>query len=47
MIVRAGSQYQVQSESGKPMGKTSQAWSAGMFLYADECVRSGRTPFLQ
>ena len=30
--------------SGRPMGHTFQTWSAGMFLYADAAVRSGRCP---
>lgn len=30
--------------SGRPMGHTHQTWSAGMFLYADSVVRSGRCP---
>jgi glycogen debranching enzyme len=29
-------------ESGDPMGVRDQAWSAGMYLFAHECVRSGR-----
>jgi hypothetical protein len=29
-------------ETGTPMGAQDQAWSAGMYLFASECVRSGR-----
>ncbi len=29
-------------ESGKPMGAQDQAWSAGMYLFAAECVRRGQ-----
>ena len=29
-------------ESGAPMGVQDQAWSAGMLLFACECVRRGR-----
>jgi glycogen debranching enzyme len=29
-------------ESGVPMGARDQAWSAGMYLFACECVRNGR-----
>lgn len=29
-------------ESGEPMGAKDQAWSAGMYLFAVDCVRRGR-----
>jgi len=29
-------------KTGQPMGVEDQAWSAGMYLFACECVRSGR-----
>lgn len=29
-------------ETGAPMGARDQAWSAGMYLFARECVRSGQ-----
>jgi len=32
-------------ESGAPMGVRDQAWSAGMYLFAYECVRRGRVEF--
>lgn len=32
--------------SGEPMGVPDQAWSAGMFIYAVECVRRGQVLFL-
>ncbi len=31
-------------ETGAPMGAQDQAWSAGMYLFAYECVRHGRVP---
>jgi glycogen debranching enzyme len=31
-------------ETGAPMGAQDQAWSAGMYLFACECVRTGRVP---
>lgn len=31
--------------SGQPKGKRGQAWSAGMYLFAHECVRRKRVPF--
>lgn len=37
----------LHGKTGVPMGKPSQAWSAGMFLFADECVRTGKVPFLR
>lgn len=33
-------------ETGEPMGVHDQAWSAGMYLYAYECVRRRRLPWL-
>ena len=33
-------------ETGAPAGVPKQAWSAGMFLYACECVERGTAPFL-
>jgi len=32
-------------ENGAPMGVRDQAWSAGMYLFAYECVRRGRVEF--
>lgn len=32
--------------TGRPMGHALQTWSAGMFLYADAAVSSGRCPLL-
>ena len=29
-------------ETGTPMGVRDQAWSAGMYLFASECLRTGR-----
>jgi glycogen debranching enzyme len=32
-------------KNGQPMGKVEQAWSAGGFLLAHECVRKGKVPW--
>jgi glycogen debranching enzyme len=32
-------------ETGSPMGVNDQAWSAGMYVFAFECVRTGRVEF--
>jgi glycogen debranching enzyme len=32
-------------ETGVPMGAQDQAWSAGMYLFASECIRRGQVPF--
>lgn len=32
-------------KTGEPMGVKDQAWSAGMYLFARECVRQGRVIF--
>ena len=32
-------------KTGKPMGKTEQAWSAAMYIYAYEAVRQKKAPF--
>jgi glycogen debranching enzyme len=32
-------------QTGEPMGVRDQAWSAGMYLFACECVRRGRVEF--
>lgn len=34
-----------QGETGEPLGVHDQAWSSGMYLYAYECVRTGRVPY--
>jgi glycogen debranching enzyme len=33
-------------ETGEPMGVQDQAWSAGMYLFAFECVRRGRAEII-
>jgi GH15 family glucan-1,4-alpha-glucosidase len=33
-------------ETGEPKGVTEQAWSAGMYIYASECVRRRQLLFL-
>jgi glycogen debranching enzyme len=30
--------------SGKPSGSPDQGWSAGMYMYAYNCVKEGREP---
>ncbi|MCK4553896.1 hypothetical protein KAU19_02955 [Candidatus Parcubacteria bacterium] len=35
----------LHGKTGKPMGEPYQAWSAGMYVYAYECVRRGRVLF--
>ena len=34
----------LHGESGHPMGYAQQAWSATMFLYAEQAVRTGELP---
>lgn len=34
-----------RAQDGKPRGQDWQTWSASMYLYAAECVTTGRTPF--
>jgi hypothetical protein len=34
-----------RAQDGRPRGQDWQTWSAAMFLYAAECVATGRTPF--
>jgi hypothetical protein len=34
-----------KAQNGKPRGQDWQTWSAAMYLYATECVATGRTPF--
>ncbi len=33
--------------SGRPMGHPLQAWSAGMFVYAHQALKTGNTPFFE
>ena len=35
----------LHGQSGRPMGYPFQSWSAGMYVYAYHCVRSGAPPF--
>jgi len=35
----------LRAQDGRPCGQDWQTWSAGMYLYAAECVARGRTPF--
>lgn len=35
----------LHGKTGTPTGMAEQAWSAGMFLFAEECVRTRRVPF--
>jgi glycogen debranching enzyme len=34
-----------KAQNGKPSGEDWQSWSASMYLYAAECVRTRSTPF--
>jgi len=34
-----------KAQNGRPRGQDWQTWSAAMYLYAAECVATGRTPF--
>jgi len=35
----------IRAQTGAAAGRDWQTWSAAMYLYAAECVRTGRTPF--
>jgi len=35
----------IRAQDGTPQGQDWQSWSAAMYLYAFECVRTKRTPF--
>ncbi|GAC1650778.1 MAG: hypothetical protein NVS4B8_25260 [Herpetosiphon sp.] len=37
----------LHGERGRPMGYAQQAWSAAMFLYAEQAVRTGGLPLFQ
>ena len=39
-----GFNEQVRAQTGKPIGRDWQTWSAAMFLYACECVATRATP---
>lgn len=40
-----GFNEQIKSQSGKPIGRDWQTWSAAMFLYACKCVETRTTPW--
>jgi hypothetical protein len=40
-----GFNEQARAQTGKPIGRDWQTWSAAMFLYACECVATGTTPY--
>jgi len=40
-----GFNEQVRAQTGHPIGRDWQTWSAGMFIYACECVATNSTPF--
>jgi len=42
-----GFNEQVRAQTGKPIGRDWQTWSAAMFLYAHECVATGTTPYFR
>jgi hypothetical protein len=41
-----GFNEQIQAQTGKPIGRDWQTWSAAMFIYACECVATRSTPYL-
>jgi len=43
--VEWGFNEQVQAQTGKPIGRDWQTWSAAMFIYACECVATSSTPY--
>jgi hypothetical protein len=40
-----GFNEQIQAQTGKPIGRDWQTWSAAMFIYACECVQTRSTPY--
>jgi hypothetical protein len=40
-----GFNEQIRAQTGEPIGRDWQTWSAGMFLYACECVATHSTPY--
>jgi len=40
-----GFNEQIQAQTGKPIGRDWQTWSAAMFVYAYECVATRSTPY--
>ncbi len=40
-----GFNEQVRAQTGKPIGRDWQTWSAAMFIYACECVATRSTPY--
>lgn len=40
-----GFNEQVRAQTGEPIGRDWQTWSAAMFLYAHECVSTRSTPY--
>lgn len=40
-----GFNEQIKAQSGKPIGRDWQTWSAAMFLYASKCVETRTTPW--
>ena len=40
-----GFNEQIQAQTGMPIGRDWQTWSAAMFVYACECVRTRSTPY--
>jgi glycogen debranching enzyme len=45
--LRGGFNEWHHGHTGEPMGVRDQAWSAGMYLFAYECVRRGSVPWLE
>jgi hypothetical protein len=42
-----GFNEQLKAQTGKPIGRDWQTWSAGLFLYATRCVETGTTPWFE
>lgn len=41
-----GFNEQLKAQTGEPLGRDWQTWSAALFVYAAHCVESGTTPWL-
>jgi hypothetical protein len=42
-----GFNEQIKAQTGKPIGRDWQTWSAAMFLYAARCVETQSTPWFE
>jgi hypothetical protein len=41
-----GFNEQLKAQTGEPLGRDWQTWSAALFVYAVHCVETGTTPWL-